>query len=202
MTTGDMATPCYLDHVLDTAHLAPERPRPLRRTEYEQLVDAGAFTDERIELLEGVLVSMSPQGTEHADVVSRLTMLFVRVVGDRALVRVQCPFAASDDSEPEPDLALVPHGNYRGAHPTRAFLIVEVAESSLRKDSRIKADLYARSRVDEYWIVDLNARTVLVHTASDGTTFGQLWSASPADSLNLDTLGGGALPVLEFLAPA
>ena len=72
MTTGDMATPCYRNHVLDTARLAPERPRPLRRTEYEHLVEAGAFTDERLELLEGVLVSMSPQGTEHADVVSRL----------------------------------------------------------------------------------------------------------------------------------
>lgn len=197
-----MATPCYLDPVLDPAALAPERPRPLRRAEYEHLVEAGAFTDERIELLEGVLVSMSPQGTEHADIVRRLTMLFVRLVGDRALVSVQCPFAASDDSEPEPDLALVPHGNYRGAHPTRAFLIVEVAESSLRKDASIKADLYARSRVDEYWVVDLNARSVLVHRASDGTTYRDTFTAIPADSLSLDIWGGGALPVREFLAPA
>src|SRR5689334_17135087 len=103
MTAGDMAAPCYRDRVLDTAQLAPERPRPLRRTEYEHLVEAGAFVDERIELLEGVLVQMSPQGAEHADVVSRLNMLFVRLVGDRAVVRVQSPFAASDDSEPEPD---------------------------------------------------------------------------------------------------
>jgi len=202
MTTGDMATPCYLDDVLDTAHLAPERPRPLRRTEYEHLVESGSFTDERIELLEGVLVSMSPQGTEHADLVSRLAMIFMRLMGDRVVIRSHSPFAASDDSEPEPDLALVPHGDYRRTHPTQAFLVVEVAELSLRKDSGIKADLYARSHVDEYWIVDVNGRSVIVHAASDGSTFQRRFSASRTDSLSLDALGGGTLAISEFLAPA
>ena len=204
MTAGDMATPCYLDDVLDTAHLAPEHARPLRRSEYEHLAEAGSFTDERIELLEGVLVQMSPQGSEHADVVSRLAMLFMRLAGDRGerfLVRSHSPFAASDDSEPEPDVALVPPGDYRRAHPTEALLVVEVADSSLRKDSSIKAALYARSRVVEYWIVDLNARTVLVHADSDGTTYRRRFTASPADSLSLAPMGGGALAVSQFLAP-
>jgi len=200
MTAGDMAPPCYRIDVLDTAQLAPERPRPLRRVEYEQLVSAGAFTEERIELLEGVLVQMSPQGAEHADVVSRLTMLLARLVGDLAVVRVQSPFAASDDSEPEPDVALVPPGDYRRAHPTHALLIVEVAESSLRKDSSIKADLYARSHVDEYWIVDLNARSVLVHSASDGTTYRRRFAAPPGGSLSLASLSGVVLAISDFLA--
>jgi Uma2 family endonuclease len=197
-----MATSCYLDSVLDTAHLAPERPRPLRRVEYEQLVEAGVFTDERIELLQGVLVQMSPQGTEHADVVSRLAMLFIRTLGDEVVARSHSPFAASDDSEPEPDLALVPPGDYRRGHPAHAFLIVEVADSSLSKDSRIKADLYARSRVDEYWIVDLNARSVLVHAASDGMAYRRQFTVSQSESLSLDVAGGGVVAIADFLAPA
>ena len=200
-----MATPCYLDDVLDAAHLAqlaPERPRPLRRIEYEHLVGAGSFTDERIELLEGVLVSMSPQATEHADVVSRLAMIFMRQVGDRMVVRSHSPLAASDDSEPEPDLALVPLGDYRRMHPTQAFLVVEVAESSLHKDSGIKAELYARSRVDEYWIVDLNGRSVIVYAESDGRMYRRRFTVSRTASLSLDVLGGGVLAVCEFLAPA
>jgi Uma2 family endonuclease len=201
MTSGDMGTPCYRDPVLDIAQLAPERLRPLRRSEYEQLVEAGAFTDERLELLEGVLVTMSPQGSEHADVVSRLGMLLIRKVGGRALVRQHSPFAASDDSEPEPDLAVVPPGDYRRAHPTQAFLLIEVAESSLRKDSTIKAELYARSQVDQYWIVDLNARSVLVHSDSDGTTYRHRFTIAPGESLSLAALGGETIAIADFLAP-
>jgi len=78
-----------------------------------------------------------------------------------------------------PDLALIPPGDYRRAHPTHALLIVEVAESSLRKDSSIKADLHARSHVDESWIVDLNARSVLVHSVFDGTTYRRRFAAPP-----------------------
>jgi len=114
------------------------------------------------------------------------------------VVRVQSPFAASDDSEPEPDVALVPPGGYRRGHPDRAVLIVEVAESSLRKDSSIEADLYARSRVDEYWIVDLKARAVLAHASSDGTTYRRRFTASPADFLSLEALSV-ALAISELL---
>lgn len=77
--------------MLDALQVAPERPRALRRSEYERLVEEGSFADERVELLEGVLIEMSPQGAEHAEVVSRLNMLLVRMVGDRAVVRIQSP---------------------------------------------------------------------------------------------------------------
>src|SRR5215470_8355044 len=92
---------CYPVGVIDPAILAPERVRPLRRDEYDRLVELGYFEDEKIELLHGLLVAMSPQGAPHMYVIRKLTKLFVPAVGERALVQVQGPLAVSDDSEPE-----------------------------------------------------------------------------------------------------
>jgi len=148
--------------------LAHARPRRLSRAEYDRLVSEGLFEHERVELVRGMVVEMSPIGSRHADPVDFLNRLFVRALGDRAVVRVQQPFAASDDSEPEPDLALVPPGRYLDQHPGKAFLIVEVAESSLDHDRETKAPLYAESGVPEYWIVDAGARRVEVYLLEAG----------------------------------
>jgi Uma2 family endonuclease len=85
-------------------------------------------------------------------------------------VRVQAPFGASDVSEPEPDIAIVANGDYLDEHPRRAYLLIEVADSSLQDDRRIKGPLYAAAGVPEYWIVDLVAGAVEVHRepGSDG----------------------------------
>jgi Uma2 family endonuclease len=143
--------------------------RPLRRVEYDRLVDAGAFEDERVELLRGFLVTMSPQGNLHAWITAELTRLLIvqlaqRGLDDRFVVRPQLPYAASDDSEPEPDLAIVPRQAFGDPHPDRALLVIEVADSSLRKDRDIKRDIYAEAGVPEYWIVDVAGRAVEVHT--------------------------------------
>lgn len=137
--------------------------RPLRRSEYDQLVELGAFDDEPIELLEGVLVRMSPEGTPHSWIIQELNRLLVRGLPDHLRLRVGHPFAASGWSEPEPDLAVVPADDYRRDHPVRALLVIEVSRSSLRKDLDVKADLYARSGVPEYWVVDVAAAVVHVH---------------------------------------
>lgn len=134
---------------------AAERVRPLRRTEYDRLVAAGAFVDEKIELLYGRLVAMSPQGTPHAHAIQRLSMLLARALDPIYDVRVQLPFAASSISEPEPDLAVVEARDYHQDHPSDADLVVEVAESSLVDDREIKRRLYAESGVPEYWLVNL-----------------------------------------------
>jgi len=149
--------------VIDLAALAPERLRPLRRVEYERLVELGCFEDEKIELIDGILVAMSPQGTEHAYAVQQLAMLLIPALKGRAIVRVQSSLAASDDSEPEPDVVVVPRQDYSRQHPMHALLLIEVAESSLRKDRRIKGSLYARTGVPEYWIVDVASRAIEVY---------------------------------------
>lgn len=155
------------------AHALPSYPRPRRlsRAEYDRLVMEGWFHDERVELIDGIVVEMAPIGPPHCDPIDFLNRRFVIGAGDRATVRVQLPFAAGDFSEPEPDLALVPPGRYGKDHPSHADLIVEVAESSLRYDRETKAPLYAASSVDEYWIVDVNGRAVEVYDQSNGERF-------------------------------
>lgn len=141
----------------------PYQIRPLYRREYDCMVELGLFEDERVELLRGNLIAMSPQGPYHSDVVARIAAFFVTVLGDRALVRAHSPLAVSDDSEPEPDVAIVPPGDYSAEHPRRAWLVVEVSDSSLAKDRAIKAEVYAAGDVSEYWIVNLAEGVIEVH---------------------------------------
>ncbi len=127
------------------------------------MIEIGLFEGERVELLDGTVVTMSPHGPAHDGAVDELNEQLQRALGDRARVRVQSAFAASNGSEPEPDLAVVPRKSYRDAHPDEAWLIIEVADSSRAKDLGVKARLYAESRVPEYWVVDLSAQAVEIH---------------------------------------
>lgn len=149
--------------MLSPEAIAPLRLRPIRRGEYDRLVLSGAFAGEHIQLVEGALIEMSPQGPEHADTIERLTTFFVTRLGGVAAVRVQLPFAADDASEPEPDLALVALQRPRGDHPSAALLIIEVAGESLEFDLGAKARVYARAGVPDYWVIDLRRRAVTVH---------------------------------------
>jgi Uma2 family endonuclease len=132
------------------------------------MVELGLFDEERIELLHGALVEMSPQGASHADVTERLAMLLAAAAAGGARVRQHSPLAVSDDSEPEPDIAVVPPGDYSREHPRMALLVVEVADSSLRKDRKIKAALYAACAVPEYWLVNLVDQVIEIHRAPLG----------------------------------
>lgn len=163
-----------MDVSIDPATIAPERIRPLRRAEYDQLVLAGAFEDERIELLYGQLVAMSPTDPSHDTSVMELGELLMVRLGTRAKVRLQCSFAASDDSEPLPDIVVSPRASYWHDHPSRAHLVVEIARTSLRKDRTIKATLYGSVAVEEYWIVDVEGGCVHVLREPDGAG---LWRA-------------------------
>lgn len=189
--------------VLDPKQLEPERIRPLRRVEYDRLVELGMFDeDERIELLRGVLVAMSPQGADHAYVIERLNKLLIDALGDRGRLRPQTPFAASELSEPEPDLAVYPPGGYARAHPDRALLIIEIADSSLRKDRGIKAEIYAEAGVPEYWIVDLVHGLVEVRTAPRDGHYARLETYARGERIALAAVPDLALATDDFLPPA
>jgi Uma2 family endonuclease len=128
--------------------------RPLKRVEYEKLGKEGFFDDERVELLFGMVVPMSPIDPAHSESAECLRSILERQLGERARLRSGNPFAASEISEPEPDVMIVPFKDYWVDHPTHAFLVVEVARSSLRKDQGPKKVLYGLAEVDEYWIVN------------------------------------------------
>jgi Uma2 family endonuclease len=137
---------------------------------YHQMGEAGIFReDEHVELLQGKLVAREPQGGDHGSMIQYLTRLLVRGVGDAYDVRAQLSLALGPLSEPEPDFAVVP-ARMRGAareHPRTAILIVEVARTSLRIDRGVKAALYARAGVPDYWIINLRDSVVEVHRDPD-----------------------------------
>ncbi|HEY4157571.1 MAG TPA: Uma2 family endonuclease [Polyangiaceae bacterium] len=176
-----------------------EQLRPLRRAEYDQLVALRAFKNERIELIDGALVRMSPIGPSHNDTVGRLMELLVLACAGKARVFAQGPFAAGDLSEPEPDLSVVPLGDYSSQHPVRAHLIVEVAESSLASDRGRKARLYAECLVPEYWVVNLSARTVEVHTQPSQGSYARVIVHSHEASIRLCEFPELAVRVCDFL---
>jgi Uma2 family endonuclease len=148
----------------------PENFRPLRRVEYDKLVDLDVFGAERIELINGVLVPMSLIGPRHSDAVDELTEILVGALAGVARVRVQNPLAAGDVSEPEPDIVIAPRKRYDTEHPAAAHLVIEVAESSLEYDRSTKLRLYADQGVPEYWIVDVVSRRIEVYRdPADGT---------------------------------
>jgi Uma2 family endonuclease len=137
---------------------------------YFRLVDEGVLEpDDRVELLEGVVVAMAPQNTPHAAGVTRLTKALMKAVGARAVVRIQLSFIASPYSVPEPDAAVVPGRveDYDHAHPRTALLIVEVADSSLKQDRLTKAMIYAAAGIPQYWIVNVVDQQVEVHRDPD-----------------------------------
>ncbi len=180
--------------------LLPETPRPLKRVEYDRLVALGVFEDERVELLHGTLVAMSPQDPGHTGPIGVLNMLLVPALVGHALVRVQSPIVAADESEPEPDLAVVPLASYRAAHPDRAHLVIEVALSSTRKDRLIKAPLYARSGFTEYWLVDVNARVVEVYRDPVGARYGTVTTHGAGETLTLQAFPHVAVAVDALFA--
>ncbi len=184
---------------MDLRQLEPEKPRPLRRAEYDRLVELGLFEDERLELLHGVIVAMSPQDAMHSNVIQILTTILVPKLLDRAYVRVQCPLALAEDSEPEPDVAVVALGNYFDEHPRTAFLVIEVADTSLRKDREIKAALYARAGVREYWIVNLPDRVVEVHREPAEGGYRRVQRFAAGDSIALEAFGDVIVAVADLL---
>lgn len=133
----------------------PGELRPLRRAEYDKLIEAGCFEGENIELLGGVLVAREHPGPYHSHLVSRLGEHLIRLHLTGARVRQQNPFAATDESEPQPDIAVVPEADYRREHPRKAWLLIEISGASVGVDRGAKARIYAQADVDEYWVVDL-----------------------------------------------
>lgn len=140
---------------------------------YFALVAEGVLEpDDRVELLEGVVVAMSPQNPPHAAATSRAYRTLVAGIGDRAAVRVQMPLVLGRHSVPEPDVAVVPgrESNYDRAHPTTALLIVEVADSSLAQDRITKTRIYAAAGILEVWILNLRDDCVEVFRDPDPAT--------------------------------
>jgi len=192
-----------------SAVIYPPTTRRWTRVEYERLIELGVFQpEERLELIDGLLVVREPQGSRHAAAIRRVLAALRGALGDAWQIDSQLPIALDPDSEPEPDVAVVPcdADAYRDAHPSRAVLIVEVAEASYRVDHEYKASLYARAGVVDYWIVDLVRDALEVHRdpemsagAPCGWRYRSVVTLHPPATVAPLLLPGGAIPVADLL---
>jgi len=174
--------------------------RPLTVDEYHRMGEAGILTErDRVELIEGELIAMSPIGSEHSGTVNALTRRLVQMVGDRGVVAVQNPVQLDDLTEPEPDFAVLkPRADdYRRATPraNEVLLIIEVADSSLGYDRAVKRSLYARHGIPEFWIVNLVAGEVEVCRTPAGDRYASVVTVGRDGMLEPELLPGTTIPV-------
>ncbi|MBF0524379.1 MAG: Uma2 family endonuclease [Deltaproteobacteria bacterium] len=169
-----MLRPLYFTSVKISRGVAVLSPssqvRQWTRQEYEKMVPAGIFhPEERLELIEGDIYRLTPQSSLHATTVRAVEKMLTQLICGDYDVRGQMPLALDMDSEPEPDVAVVPgnFSDYRQHHPTTAVLVVEVADSSLYFDRGVKKGLYARNNIPEYWLINLVAGCLEVYRRPD-----------------------------------
>jgi Uma2 family endonuclease len=184
---------------LDILSRYPVSRHRLSVADFYRLAGAGILgEDERVELLEGQLIAMSPVGTRHALAVDALTDLLSHTLTPPARLRVQNPVTLNGDTEPLPDIAVVrrPWRGYPGEHPgpDDIFLLVEVADSSLAFDLGAKRIIYARAGIREFWLVDLTADVVHIHRRPVGDTYTVVDTLDRAATLTIEALPGVAIP--------
>jgi Uma2 family endonuclease len=172
--------------------------------EFRTMVEAGVFhEDDRLELVDGEIVEMSPIGNRHATCVRKL-IRFLQGVGDRALLDVQNPLGISDENDFYPDIVLLkPRPDvYSGGLPgaSDALLVIEVADTTLRFDRSIKKPRYAAAGVPEYWIVDLEGSRVWVHRKPLEGDYGEVVEARPGEVLTPPGMPDLEIPVADLVS--
>jgi Uma2 family endonuclease len=172
--------------------------------EYQRMGEAGVFSaQDRIELIDGEILTMSPIGSRHGAAVDRAAQAFFRAVSARAIVRVQGVIRLSHYSEPEPDIALLrPRANFYSAghpEPSDVLLVVEIADSSLRYDREIKVPVYARALIGEYWLVDLQRQVVTRYAAPENGAYREVSAHERGQMLSTSALPECVIPVDDLL---
>ena len=177
------------------------------RREYDRMAEAGILApDERVELLEGKIITVIPQQSPHSACIGLIDGVLRQAFGPSYWIRTQLPLIVDPDSEPELDLAVVPGSprDYVHDHPHTAVLVVEVADSTIAKDRTYKTRIYARAGIQEYWIVNLAERCLEVYqdpTSSPGqaSSYRSSKKFRPSDSLTPITAPGAAVTVADLL---
>jgi Uma2 family endonuclease len=185
--------------------IALDRQRRLSAEDYHRMIEAGILgEDDRVELIEGVIVEVSPQGPKHAMLIQRLCdPTFAKVPPD-FVTRCQLPLTLSRDSEPEPDVSVVRRTDAVSdvSHPTTAALVFEVAGESLQKDRLTKSVLYAGAGIPEYAIVNVEQECLEVHRDPDPASrrYRTLVTLSGADRFESVGVPGFAFQVASLFA--
>jgi Uma2 family endonuclease len=172
-----------------------------------RMIEAGVIReDEKFELIEGEIVMMAAKGVMHERIKSALNIAVVRALPDDLTVGVEVTLRLTDMVMLEPNIAVFPKELFKRSSegfaqldPGEAHLVIEVAASSLAYDKGLKARLYARHRVREYWVVDANERTTWVHTGPSGDTWSSVVKCGPQDPLTASALLGLSIRLGEIV---
>jgi Uma2 family endonuclease len=172
--------------------------------QYHQMIESGILTDrDRVELLQGEIIEMSPVGRQHAACVDRLTELFVLRLFSQAIIRVQSPIHLSNNSEPQPDVAILQRRPdfYAESHPQPKdiFALVEVSDTTIEFDRTVKVPLYAQDDIAELWIVDLNTETVQVYREPHSTGYQSVQTLHRGQTIALQALSDIQFTVDQLL---
>ena len=172
--------------------------------EYYRMAEAGVFgPEERVELLDGEIIELTPPGSRHAACVNLLTNRLAAALAGRAVVSVQNPARLDDLSEPQPDLCVLRMRSdwYREAHPRPddVLLAIEVADTSLSYDMGRKAPKYAVASIHELWVVDLNGGRINVFRAPTKDRYATEIAVEPGDTITPAAFPDVELDVAEIL---
>jgi Uma2 family endonuclease len=156
--------------------IIPAKIRLWNLSEYHHLREKGILhPEEKIELIEGQLIKMSPKGTLHTAATRRIAKTLTNLLVNKAAIYTQDPVELDDNSEPEPDVSIVKidPNDYVTHHPQteEIYLIIEVADSSLEYDCEIKAKLYAKSGIEDYWVIDVRERKLYLFRKPEKTGY-------------------------------
>jgi Uma2 family endonuclease len=168
--------------------------------EYDRMGEAGIFhEDDRVELIEGEIIEMSPIGERHAACVDLLAELLREQLQRKVIIRVQSPIQLGAHSEPQPDLALLKRRDdfYRDAHPTPVdvLLVVEVSDTTVEYDRQIKVPAYARAGIEEVWLVNLKDDRIELYVQPAGGAYQSINNAQRGETAASQSIPGLALEV-------
>jgi Uma2 family endonuclease len=188
----------------DITPSVPHEPTRFSVAAYFGLLETGLLSErDRVELLEGVIVAMTPMNPPHAGSVTKVSRALLAAVGAHASVRTQCPLILRPRSVPEPDVAVVAgcDDDYFTAHPESALLVVEVADWSLPQDRLSKSRIYAQAAIPEYWIVNLRDGVLEVMRDPDpaAALYRELRTLRAGDRIDVASLPGSSIEVADLL---
>jgi Uma2 family endonuclease len=175
------------------SHPPPSAPTRLHYTRalFMQMGELGLFGDDRVELIEGEIYVMAPMGEEHAVPIENLTKLIVRQLPDKFSLRCQLPFAAENDSQPQPDFTILPAKRKKHTEtPADALLVIEIADSSLQFDLKRKAAVYARASVPEYWVLDVKKKVLILHRSPTRSGYRSIKRITELSSVESSAVSG------------
>jgi Uma2 family endonuclease len=169
--------------------LPPSSPARWTVAEFHRVRSSGVWDGRRTYLVRGVIWEQGPMNPPHATLVLIAQKVLDRLIPPGMCVRAQVPLLLGQDTDPFPDVAVVPGEleDYMTVHPTTAHLVVEVADTSLDEDTSTKAELYASGGIADYWVLDVNARRLLVfrdpRPYAGTTTYRTTLTLTTADSV-------------------